>query len=164
MLQGRNFFVIFIFFKSIYLVPPAPITPSCPNPLYVQLYMAVLFQDLVKGTNPVFLCIVACTGQVTFYKETEQHGHVYLVGLQLGDSLFFVPEPRMGELTRLFNFNTDPSPRCTVPKSINQIINHITNQSINQPINQLHIQIINHLINQSINQSIDQLFNQSICY
>ena len=49
-----------------------------------QINMAVLFRYLVKVMlvyNTVHKCAVAYTGQVTFFKETEKHGHVCLDGL-----------------------------------------------------------------------------------
>ena len=36
---------------------------------------------LLKVTCPVYGCTVAYSGQVTFYKVQEKHGHVYVVGL-----------------------------------------------------------------------------------
>ena len=42
----------------------------------VQILMAVLFWYLVKHHARVRYCTVAYTGQVTFYKEPVQHGHV----------------------------------------------------------------------------------------
>ena len=43
--------------------------------------MAVLFWYLVKSDACVRCCTVAYTGQVTFYKKPDTHGHVQLVTL-----------------------------------------------------------------------------------
>ena len=48
--------------------------------------MAVCFWYLVNSavTCPVYVCnVLAYTGQVTFYKVREKHGHVYLVWLYI---------------------------------------------------------------------------------
>ena len=39
---------------------------------------------------PVYACTVAYTGQVTFYKVPEKHGHVYLVGLYMYKTRHFL--------------------------------------------------------------------------
>ena len=41
-----------------------------------QINMAVLFWYLVKRDAVFVSCSVAYTGQVTFFKVTETHGHV----------------------------------------------------------------------------------------
>ena len=42
--------------------------------------MAVCFLYLVKSDLSSLACTVAFTGQVTFNKVPDKHGHVYLVG------------------------------------------------------------------------------------
>ena len=46
-----------------------------------QFNMAFLFWYLVKSDASVRYSTVAYTGQVTFYKVPEQHGHAYLATL-----------------------------------------------------------------------------------
>ena len=41
-----------------------------------QLNMAMFFWHLEKVTCPVYICTVAYTWQVTFYKVPEKHDHV----------------------------------------------------------------------------------------
>ena len=53
---------------------------SLYNPT-ISIYMAVLFLYLEKSDASVRYSKLAYTGQVTFYKVPETHGHVYLVTL-----------------------------------------------------------------------------------
>ena len=46
-----------------------------------QLYMAVFFWNLVKRNLFSVRYCIAAYNSATFYKEPEQHDHVYLVGL-----------------------------------------------------------------------------------
>ena len=75
--------------------------------------MAVFFWylpcDMYKGT-------VAYTGQVTFYKVPEKHGHVYLVGLYLnfkGTHLCF--QGRAMRFTRRGKFCPPPPRKISLP-------------------------------------------------
>ena len=42
-----------------------------------HLNMAVIFDTLSNITYSVYMCTVACTGQVILYKVPEKHGHVF---------------------------------------------------------------------------------------
>ena len=48
-----------------------------------EIYRSYLNLGVVKSDSSVRYCTSAYTGQVTFYKVLEQHGHVQLVTLQI---------------------------------------------------------------------------------
>ena len=61
-----------------------------------QLYIAVCFLYLVPWLVPCTrVCTVAYTGQVTFYKVSEQHGHVYLFSCRSQSHITFDMTPKL---------------------------------------------------------------------
>ena len=80
-------------FQFIYLFLILSLQPD-------QINMAVLFWYLVKSDASVRFHTLTCTGQVTFYKVPEKHGHVqctlYLFH-KYSSLLTFLVHKRLGE-------------------------------------------------------------------